>query len=221
MKKGGHRGHSDEADAGQLALIAATLVAVLAWGCSSDASVADGVHEPTTGSGVAHADEGDADLHGGSGAVGSEYGAVIEADSPASEISIPGRDSVPVLPRAVISQENTQTILFLPHGEGELRLDRECVVVVYLVPGERSIRPFTLVTANATGSPAAGEHRAYVEIRGGKLVLVADRYRRGTLSRSTTHRHGDGFGAHLPVPVIEWVTPIPDDCPSDWLWIEG
>ena len=34
-------------------------------------------------------------------------------------------------------------------------------------------------------------------------------------------RNRDGYGAHLPVPVIEWVTPIPDDCSSDWLWIEG
>ena len=100
-------------------------------------------------------------------------------------------------------------------------MNRKCVVVEYLVPGQPSIRPFTLVTANASGAPAAGEHRTYVDVRDGGPVLVVDRYRRGILSRTTTYSHGDSFGARLPVPVVEWITPIPNDCPSDWLWVEG
>lgn len=133
----------------------------------------------------------------------------------------PRHDNTPILPRAVISQEDSQVILFLPHGNGELKMNGKCVVVEYLLPDEPHIRPFTLVTANPTGTPATGEHRTYVEVQDGKPVLITDRYRHGVLSRSRLYEHGDRLGGHLPVSVVEWLMSIPDECPSDWLWIDG
>lgn len=87
----------------------------------------------------------------------------------------------------------------------------------YPFPGGIDVERFTVFVLEPTDTSATTHTRFHVDTKDGELALVEETYRDGKLYRIKSYRHGDRLSTDLPWLMVDWLVPIPDNCPSQWM----
>lgn len=137
------------------------------------------------------------------------------------------------------------------YGHGYLDLSGSCVTIEYPLneqlgllesqrarkypfPGGLDVERFTIYVLEpinlsessysrsyVDGRDGESATRFYVDARDGESTLVEETYRDGVLHRIDTHRHGDRLSTSLPWLIVDWLVPVPRNCPSQWMRLGG